>query len=342
MISLRSALFVALGLVGIWFVAFFWRALARAQGDRRPSSRELVQGLLLGLGLFVLAGAAWYFTHDTRVAAGAAVAGGVLLTAIPATRRVGIGAVTNFFDTLGIGSFATTTSFFKLWKLVDDRVIPGTLNVGHTLPTIAQAFIYIAIVEVDVVTLLLMIAAAVLGAWLGAGVVAGWSRRNVQIGMGFCLLGAAALMLSSQLGLTPGGGEALKLTGMPLALGLAGNFVLGALMTLGIGLYGPCLILVALLGMAPSSAFPIMMGACAFLMPVASARFTKSGSFDPKAALGLALGGVPAVLAAAYLVKSLPLGAVRWLVVVVVVYTAISLLLSARGAAPVPERSVGA
>jgi uncharacterized membrane protein YfcA len=231
---------------------------------------------------------------------------------------------------LGIGSFATTTSFYKLWKLVDDRVIPGTLNVGHTLPTLVQAFIYITIVKVDAVTLALMIAAAVAGAWLGAGVVAGWSRRKVQIGMGFCLLGAAALMLSSQLGLVPGGGEALELTGAKLGIGLLGNFVLGALMTLGIGLYGPCLILVSLLGMAPNAAFPIMMGACAFLMPVASARFTKAESYDPRAAIGLALGGIPAVFAAAFLVKSLPLAAVRWLVVVVVVYTAISLLLSSR------------
>ncbi len=330
MLSLRSALFVALGAIGIWFVLFFWRALARAPLERRPSSREVGLGLLLGLGLFALTGAAWYASGDPRVAAAAAVAGAVVLTALAATRLVGIGAVTNFFDTLGIGSFATTTSFFKLWKLVDDRVIPGTLNIGHTLPTIVQAFIYIAIVKVDVVTLVLMIAAAVAGAWLGAGVVAGWSRTKVQIGMGFCLLGAAGLMLASQLEIVPGGGEALALTGARLALGLVGNFVLGALMTLGIGLYGPCLILVSLLGMAPASAFPIMMGACAFLMPVASARFTKAESFDPKASLGLALGGVPAVLAAAYLVKSLPLGAVRWLVVVVVVYTAISLLLSAR------------
>jgi uncharacterized membrane protein YfcA len=321
---------VALALSTAFFLVLIGRAIARALGPGEVTRSEVTTGALCAVGLFALSGAAWYLSRDARVAAAATVLGALVLVALPAVRRTGIGAVTNFFDTLGIGSFATTTSFYKLWKLVDDRVIPGTLNVGHTLPTLVQAFIYITIVKVDAVTLALMIAAAVAGAWLGAGVVAGWSRRNVQVGMGFCLLGAAALMLSSQLGLVPGGGEALELSGARLGIGLVGNFVLGALMTLGIGLYGPCLILVSLLGMAPSAAFPIMMGACAFLMPVASARFTRAESYDPRAAIGLALGGIPAVFAAAFLVKSLPLAAVRWLVVVVVVYTAISLLLSAR------------
>jgi uncharacterized membrane protein YfcA len=247
----------------------------------------------------------------------------------PGPVHTGIGFITNFFDTLGIGSFATTTSFYKLRNLVKDQVIPGTLNVGHTLPTITQAFIYIAVVEVDMLTLVLMIASSVLGMWLGAGVVASWPRRNIQIGMGIALLVAASLMLSSQLGITAAGGEAIGLQGTKMVIGVAGNFVLGALMSLGIGLYGPCLILVSLLGMSPKTAFPIMMGSCAFLMPVGSAQFIRKRSFDLKAAIGLAIGGIPAVLIAALIVKSLPLSAVRWLVVVVVVYTAVSMLRSA-------------
>jgi uncharacterized membrane protein YfcA len=242
---------------------------------------------------------------------------------------LGIGAVTNFFDTLGIGSFATTTSFFKFLKLVKDEVIPGTLNVGHTLPTIAQAFIYIAIINVDMKTLIMMIAASVLGAWLGAGIVSGWSRRNVQVGMGFALLAAAVLLLMRIFSIAPEAAGTYGLEGAKLAIGLAGNFMLGALMSLGIGLYAPCLILVSLLGMVETTAFPIMMGSCAFLMPVSSAEFIRKKKFDLKATVGLAIGGIPAVLIAAYIVKSLNLYYVRWLVVIVVVYTAISMLRSA-------------
>jgi uncharacterized membrane protein YfcA len=240
-----------------------------------------------------------------------------------------IGFVTNFFDTLGIGSFAPTTAVFKLRGLVRDERIPGTLNVGHTLPTITQAFIFIAIVSVDVWTLILMIAAAVLGSWFGAGVVSGWPRRNIQIGMGGALLVAATLYLLTIFDIAPGGGEALALSGTRLAIGLAVNFVLGALMELGVGLYGPCLILVALLGMNPQAAFPIMMGSCAFLMPIGSLKFVRSGRYSLCAALGLGLGGVPAVLIAALIVRSLPLDYLRWLVVVVVLYAALSMLRSA-------------
>jgi len=247
----------------------------------------------------------------------------------PGLIHTGIGFVTNFFDTLGIGSFATTTSFYKLRNLVKDEIIPGTLNVGHTLPTIAQAFIYIAIINVDMKTLILMIAASVLGAWLGAGVVAGWSRRNVQVGMGFALLAAAVLLLLRIFGIAPEGAGTYGLEGSRLVIGLAGNFMLGALMSLGIGLYAPCLILVSFLGMVETTAFPIMMGSCAFLMPVNSSEFIRKKKFDLKAAIGLALGGVPAVLIAAFIVKSLNLYYVRWLVVAVVVYTALSMLRSA-------------
>jgi len=247
----------------------------------------------------------------------------------PTLLEILVGAVTNFFDALGIGSFAPTTAVFKLKGLVADERIPGTLNVGHTLPTIAQALIFISIVKMDVVTLVLMIAAAVLGSWLGAGVVSGWPRRKIQIGMGVALLVAATLWLMTIFKLAPGGGEALELAGTKLAIGLAVNFLLGALMQVGVGLYGPCLILVSLLGMNPQAAFPIMMGSCAFLMPIGSLKFIKTESYSLRAALGLALGGVPGTLVAALIVKSMPIEYLRWLVVLVVLYAAISMLRSA-------------
>jgi uncharacterized membrane protein YfcA len=240
-----------------------------------------------------------------------------------------------FFDTLGIGSFATTTAVFKLRGLVPVKQIPGTLNVGHTLATITQAFIYTRIVPVESKTLVVMIAAACAGSWLGAGLVVHWPRRKIQIGMGIALVAAAGLMLMTQLKLIPGGGDTLGLSGARLALARAGNFGLGVLMMLGIGLYAPCMILVSLLGMNPTAAFPIMMGSCAFLMPVSSVRFVRTKTYHAQASIGLALGGVPAVLIAALLVVSLPLAAVRWLVVAVVLYTSANMLMTARTEPPV-------
>ncbi len=240
-----------------------------------------------------------------------------------------VGFVMCFLDTLGIGNFATTTSAFKFRSSVADEKIPGTLNVGYAIPTVAQAFIYITIVEVEIVTLVLMIIAAVAGAWLGAGVVSHWPRRKIQIGMGCALLAAAVLMALRAMGKVPLGEGTYELMGIKLWLGLAGNFALGALMTLGIGLYAPCLILVGLLGMVETTAFPIMMGSCAFLMPVGGIRFIRVGSYDATAAVVMTLAGLPAVLIAAYIVGSMNLNYVRWMVVVVVVYTATMMLRSA-------------
>jgi uncharacterized membrane protein YfcA len=239
-----------------------------------------------------------------------------------------IGFVTNFFDTLGIGSFATTTTAFKFWKLVPDQQIPGTLNVGHVLPTIVQAVLFITGVAVEFRTLVFMIAAACAGAWLGAGIVAGFSRRTVQLGMGTALAGAALVATAQLLNIVPAG-EALALTGTKLVIGVTVNFILGALMTLGVGLYAPCMVLVSVLGMDPRAAFPIMMGSCAFLMPVASIQFVRRNAYNLRAAIGLALGGPLAVVLAVWLVTSLPTLMVRVLVVIVISYTSFTMLRSA-------------
>ncbi len=259
--------------------------------------------------------------------------------AFPRPIELGVGFITDFFDTLGIGSFAPTTSMFKFWKLAPDQRIPGTLNIGHTLPTIVEALIFIAIVKVAPVTLVLLIAASIAGAWLGAGIVAKWPRRYVQVGMGLALIAAGALFILKNANVLPAGGNALALGGTLLYVGIAGNFVLGALMTIGIGLYAPAMIMVTLLGMSPLAAFPIMMGSCAFLMPIASWRFIRFDAYTLKAALGLTIGGIPGVLAAAFLVKSLNVTSLRWLVAAVVIYTAVMMLRSAiveRGKEPLP------
>ena len=243
--------------------------------------------------------------------------------------QIGLGAVTNFFDALGIGSFATSTAAFKFLKMVPDRVIPGTLNAGHALPTIAQAFIFTTLIPVDILTLFSMIAAAVAGAWLGAGVISRWSKKKVQFGMGLALLAAAGFFTMRQLGLFPEGSAEIGVRGTKLVIAVVGNFALGALMTLGIGLYAPCMILVSLLGMSERTAFPIMMNSCAFLMPIGSLRFIREQSYSLRTAIGLAIGGIPGVLLAAYVVKEMDLRTIRWLVIVVVLYTAAMMLYSA-------------
>lgn len=244
----------------------------------------------------------------------------------PTLWQLAVGFFTNFFDTLGIGSFAPTTAVFRLTRMVPDELIPGTLVVGHSLPVLAQALFFVSAIDVDPVQMIVLIAACVAGGWLGAGVVSSLSRRAVQLGMGGALATAASFMLLSMLGIAPAGGEALALSPAAFAVAVAVNVVLGALLTLGVGNYAPSLIMFSLLGMDPRAAFPIMMGSGAFVGSIAGLRFINAGRFHPRAALGLALGGIPAVILAAVVVQSLPLGALRWLVLVVVSYASVTLL----------------
>lgn len=243
---------------------------------------------------------------------------------------LGTGFLTNLLDTLGIGSFAQQTAVFKFFKLVDDRIIPGTMNVGNTIPTVTEALIFMTVVKVEPLTLAAMSIAAPAGSVLGAGVVAKMPRRKIQLGMGFGLLAAASIMLAGLLQWIPPGGEAIGLTGWKLIVAVVMSFVFGALQTIGVGFYAPCMAMVYALGMHPRVAFPIMMTATAMLMAAGSARFVKEGAVDRKAAVALTLAGVLGVFVAAYIVKSLPLVVLKWVVMGVVLYTAVWMFLSAR------------
>jgi uncharacterized membrane protein YfcA len=265
----------------------------------------------------------WFVLERRRLAA----------TNEPRQPRAGdfvIGFITLFFDTLGIGAFAPTIAIFKLLKRIPDEEIPGTLNAGHALPGVAEALIFIAAVTVDITTLIGMIVAAAAGSIIGVHIVARLPRRALQLSMGVALLIAALLFVAKNLQWMPSGGDALGLQGFALIFAVSVSFALGALMMLGIGFFAPCLILLSLLGMNPLAAFPIMMGANVFPLLIGGAGFIKAGRYSFRTALGLTLGGIPGVLIAAFVVKSLPVVWLRWLVVIVVLYAAVSMLSSVR------------
>jgi len=241
-----------------------------------------------------------------------------------------IGFVVNFFDTLGIGSLATTTTAFKALRMVPDERLPGTMIVGLTLCVATQALIFISKIEIDITLLVMMIATALVGGWLGASVVSRLPRRPIQVGMGLALLMAALFMTIAQLNKMPVGGTALTLSGGPLILALGVNFVLGALIMLGIGNYGPTFVLLSALGMDPRAAFPIMMGSGAFAALLGCLEFIKRRNQVNQPAIGLAVGGIPGVLVAALLITNLPIDLLRWLVIVVVVYAGVTMLRPAR------------
>lgn len=290
-------------------------------------------GLRIALGLLAVPFGA-YFLADAWKSRGA-------FCATPWPGLSVTGFVTNMLDALGIGSFAQQAAVFKTFKMVDDRILPGTMNVGNTIPTVVQALIFMSVVAVEPWTLISMSLAAPAGAVLGAGLVARLSRRRVRLGLGFGLSVVALIMLADRLKWLPVGGEAIGLTGRKLAVAVTVSFVFGALQTIGVGFYAPCMATVFALGMHPQTAFPIMMTATGLLMAAGSARFVKEKAYDPKAALALALFGTLGVPVAAYVVKSLPLEALKWAVLAVLVYTATAMFLTAGRPRPSSPSSPG-
>jgi uncharacterized membrane protein YfcA len=240
-----------------------------------------------------------------------------------------IGFVVNFFDVLGIGAFAPQTALLKFTRQTEDRVLPGTLNVANTIPVLVQAIIFITVVEVEPVTLVLMLLSAAAGAILGAGIMSKLPENKIRLVMGLALLVTAGFMFARIMNWIQGGGSAIGLHSGKLVIAVAVNFILGALMTAGIGLYAPCMALVFALGLSPQVAFPIMMGSCAYLMPPASVKFIRAGAYNRKAAVGMAVPGIIAVLIAALIVRSLPLDTLRWVVLVVIIYTSAVMLYAA-------------
>ena len=249
---------------------------------------------------------------------------------ISAVKVGALGWVANFFDTLGIGSFAIIVAANKFFKIgIKDKELPGFLNVGCCLPVMCEAFIFTTVIEVDPLTLFSMLIAAAIGSYIGAGIIAKLDEAKIQLVMGLALLATAVLMFCSKMGYMPGGGDAIGLSGVKLAIGVVGNAVLGALMTAGVGLFAPCMALTYFLGLSPQVTFPIMMGSCAMLQPVSSVKFIKEGAYPRKASLVLSLCGAVGVFVAAFIVKSLPIETLKWVVMAVLVYTGASMIAGA-------------
>ena len=246
----------------------------------------------------------------------------------PRLEPVILGAVTNFFDTLGIGSFAPTMAWMKFRKLLPDRQMPMTMLAGYTPPSVLQAVIFLILlgVQVDLWLLLASAIAILIGALVGAPIAARSPVRIVQAVVAGALLMAALFYTLANLDLMPLGGTA---TSLPLALSLvviAANFVFGVLLNFGVGSYAPTLAILSLFGMDPRLAFPIMASGAAFAGSAATFRLVKLSAVDLRIVFSLILGAIPAVLVAAFIIKEMPVETLRWLVVVVVLYAAATLL----------------
>jgi uncharacterized membrane protein YfcA len=249
----------------------------------------------------------------------------------PTLETIGLGAVVSFFDTLGIGCFAPSTAWLKFRHLVSDRLIPPTILVGLTITAVVESIIFLLKlgVRVDPVLLAGCILSCTVGGMIGAPLVHRTRVWIVQLVVAVGLLLAAIAYAMTNLHLFPGGGVASSLP-LPLTvLAIAANFIFGILLNYGVGNYAPTLVMLSLMGMDPRLCFPVMAGAAALMGSSAGIRHINTGNLDLRVVVGLTIGGIPAVLVAAYIVVTMPLELLRWLVLVVVLYAATIMFLAA-------------
>ncbi len=260
-------------------------------------------------------------------------AGNLELKSSKTVKNFIIGFLANFFDTWGIGSFAPSTFAYKTFKSCSDDLIPGSLNVGDTFPVVVEAVLFLEFVDVDPVTLVAMLVAAALGAFIGAGIVSKMNVNAIRVGMGIALVCCAIVFVCKLLGVGPFGlvGTATGVTGIKLVIAVVVNFFLGSLMMIGFGLYQPCMALIMILGMDIGVAFPVMMGSCAVLMLTSIPKFIQTGKYDKNATLMNAVGGSIGALAAYLTLKyAFDLTTLSYIVCAVMIYTAIRMFVDAK------------
>jgi len=232
-----------------------------------------------------------------------------------------------FLSTFGISDFALSTVVYRVSKIVPDEKLPGTLNTQCVIPVAIMALSYISSIEVEVVTLISCIIAQVVGAYIGPRFVVKLPASTIRKWISIGLILAAVFVVADKFGWLPSGGTARGLHGAKLLIGIVALFIYGALNNIGIGSYAPTMATIYALGVNPIVAFPIMMGACTFSVPVGSMQFVKYGAYARKPTFFAATFGVLGVLLAVYIVKSLNLDMLKWVVAIVVFYTGASMLI---------------
>ncbi|EOL44651.1 hypothetical protein RV11_GL002398 [Enterococcus phoeniculicola] len=231
-----------------------------------------------------------------------------------------------FLSTFGISDFAIGTVLYPKMNWVSMKKLPGTLNTQCVVPVAVMALSYITAINVGIKTLAVCIVCQVIGAYLGPRFVVKLPERTIKLFVGVGLLVAAFLIFAGQMNWIPSNGTASELYGGKLVLAGFLLFVYGALNNIGIGSYALTMVTVYLLGLNPVAAFPIMMGACTFSVPIGSVQFIKFNEYSRKITLFTSTFGVLGVLVAVFLVKSLNTYMLKWLVIFVLLYSAYTML----------------
>jgi uncharacterized membrane protein YfcA len=235
------------------------------------------------------------------------------------------GFVANIADTLGLGSFAVVIAFNNRWQFVGDKKLPGTLNAQSVLPAMLQSLLFLNFVEIDIFLLIAFVLAACAGGFLSGLLVSKLEKQTIRLLMSLSFVGIGLLILANQLNLLPVGGDDTSLSLTKLLIGIPAMMLAGMLPAIGGGIYVPIQVILFLLGLSPLVAFPIMTTAGAIVQSTTAYAFLVKGEVEPQESLILALSGLAGVAVAVPLIAYVNLGQLRWLLLLIVAYNAVTM-----------------
>jgi uncharacterized membrane protein YfcA len=245
----------------------------------------------------------------------------------------------NFLSGFGVSDYVICTALYHKTGWAEPRKLPGTLNTQSTLPVLVFALAYLSSVQVDIRTLLPLLAADMLGAFLSPRLTMSLPVRRIRQILACGLLFAGCAILANKLELVAVGGQATSLQGFKLAAGVICYFIIGALKAMGVASYPLAMTATFFLGLHPLVSYPLMMGGGALAAPLILIRYVKLDGYMRKLTLLGATVGVAGGAIAVFTVKTLDISLLQWLVVGVVFYAATDILLTLRRARRAEQNS---
>jgi uncharacterized membrane protein YfcA len=240
--------------------------------------------------------------------------------------KLGFSGILAFIaDTFGVGSFAVNVALSKFFGTFEDEELPGAVNGAQVLPGAIESLFFMQLVDVDLKTLLILVAGTCLGGVVGGHIVTRMNKQTIRALMVVCFIVLIFLLLGYQLKLMPLGGEAMSLNGIKLVLGFLAMVLCGALTCAGVGLFVMVQSVLFLLNVSPEVAFPIMTTAGAMQQPLTTMVFLKQGRIPLKKTWVLSIAGCVGVMMALPVFNALSTDALRGLLMVVLIYNVISM-----------------
>ena len=235
------------------------------------------------------------------------------------------GIIAFIADTIGVGSFAVNVALAKSLGTFRDDELPAVNNGAQVIPGTIESLFFMQLVDVDLMTLVTLVAGTCLGGVIGGTVVSHLSKQAIRLSMMVCFLMIIGLLIGHQWHLLPMDGSVLELRSWTLVVGFVALAICGALTSVGIGLFAMVQGVLFLMGVSPLVAFPIMTTAGAMQQPLTTLVFLQQNKIPLKKTLILSVSGCIGVFITLPIFNYITVSWLHSLLLVILIYNFIAI-----------------